>query len=296
MRQSGADVGVPNMTTLEQLIAGLSDLGLRRGDGVVVHSSLRSFGYLDGGAQSVIRALMAVLSPEGTLVMPSFNHGRIARGNGQGYYDPRTTPTVNGAIPDAFWRQPGVVRSLNPTHAFAAWGKRAQDYVAYHHRVLTMGPASPLGRLQRDGGYGLLLGVGYRPNSFHHVVEMTTGAPCLGRRTEAFPVRLADGRQVMGRTWGYRDGKCPFTDGQRYPAVMVARGLDRRVTIGKCEAILYRLQDCFDVVQGMLSEGCDGFPPCAGCAVRPGVSAHTVASDWDPEANVLRADSEAGDY
>ena len=50
-----------------------------------------------------------------------------------------------------------------------------------------MGPESPLGFLMRDEGYGLLLGVGYQANTFHHVVEMSTGAPCLGMRTRSFP-------------------------------------------------------------------------------------------------------------
>jgi len=111
---------------------------------------------------------------------------------GPGYYHPGETPTTDGAIPDAFWRMPGVQRSLDPTHAFAAWGKDSLRYTRFHHRTLTMGPESPLGLLQRDGGYGLLLGVGYYANTFHHVVEMSTAAPCLGRRSEAYPVILPD--------------------------------------------------------------------------------------------------------
>jgi len=282
--------------TIDELIQGFRALGLRRGDRAIVHSSLRSFGYVEGGPQAVISALMEVLTDDGMLVMPSFNHGRIVRPGESGYYDPRTTPTVNGIIPDTFWRLCGVERSLNPTHAFAAWGRSASAYVANHHRTLTMGPESPLGLLQRDGGYGLLLGVGYRANTFHHVVEMSTLAPCLGRRTEAMPVLLADGRRVLGRTWGYRDGRCPFTDGQRYPAAMAERHLERRTRIGHSEAILFRLQDCYAVVSEMLTEGAFGFPSCRGCKVRPRVTAHTVASDWDDKTGSLMPDSVAWGY
>jgi len=96
---------------------------------------------------------------------------------------------------------PDVVRSLNPTHSVAAWGSRAVRHVRHHPRTLTRGPDSPLGLLWRDGGFGLLLVVGYNTNTFHHVVETATGALCLGRRTEAMPVRL-NGRIVEGRTWG----------------------------------------------------------------------------------------------
>ena len=111
----------------------------------MVHSSLKSFGRVEGGARTVIAALMEVITPEGTLLFPSFNHGRAFEEGQPGYFDPRETPTTNGAIPDLFWRMPGVLRSLAPTHAFAAWGKNARRYMQFHHRTLTMGPESPLG-------------------------------------------------------------------------------------------------------------------------------------------------------
>ena len=73
---------------------------------------------------------------------------------------------------------PDVLRSLAPTHAFAAWGKNARRYTQFHHRTLTMGPESPLGLLSKDGGYGMLLGVGYRTIA-RHVVETTVGSPTV---------------------------------------------------------------------------------------------------------------------
>jgi aminoglycoside 3-N-acetyltransferase len=276
------------------LVKGFLELGLEAGMGAMVHSSLRSFGHVEGGAATVVRALMEVLTPAGTLSMPSFNHGEPFEAAGPGVYDPRETPTTNGAIPEAFRRMPGVVRSLNPTHAFAAWGANAERYTALHHRTLTMGPDSPLGMLLSDDGYGLLLGVGYSSNTFHHAVEMITHAPCLGLRTEAYPVTLPDGRRVMGRTWGWRAGSCPFTDGNRYADEMVDR--QRVVTIGACRAVLYRLRDGYDVIARILANGKDGFPPCSGCDIRPRRVPETVASDWDVERACLLPDSEALTY
>jgi aminoglycoside N3'-acetyltransferase len=132
---------------------------------------------------------------------------------------------INGAIPDRFWRRAGVHRSLNPTHPFAAWGKDAERYTEFHHRTLTMGPESLLGLLLQDDGFGLMLGVDYAANTFHHVVEMSHSVACLGRRTEAYPIKLAHGRVVEGRTWGWRASSCPFTDGHRYGDTMASRGL-----------------------------------------------------------------------
>jgi len=286
---------IPTVTQAD-IVAGLRDLGLTRGAGVIVHSSLKSFGRVEGGAGSVIAALMEVLTPAGTLMMPSFNHGRAFAEGRPGYYDPRETPTSNGAIPDLFWRMPGVLRSLNPTHAFAAWGANARRYTQFHHRTLTMGPESPLGLLWKDGGYGLLLGVGYRANTFHHVVEVAVGAQCLGLRTEAYPVRLPDGRTVTGRSWGWRERGCPFTDGGRYAPQMLARGLDTARFIGNSRVTLFRLQDCFELLGHILENGLDGFPPCIRCAIRPQRGPETVPSDWDPQTQRPLPDSASWTY
>jgi hypothetical protein len=262
--------------------------------GLMVHSSLSSFGYVEGGGATVVRALMEILTPEGTLLMPTFNHGQPFREGQPGYYHPQQTPTINGVIPDFFWRQPGVFRSLNPTHPFAAWGKQARRYTALHHRTLTMGPASPLGLLHQDGGYCLLLGVDYTSNTFHHVVEMSTGAPCLGRRTEAYPIVLPGGRQVLGRTWGWRERSCPFTDSHRYAPLM--REKERVATIDDCRATFYRLSDGYAVVADLLAHGRFGFPPCSGCPIRPRRVTWTVASDWDGARGCLRAGADAWTY
>ena len=57
--------------------------------------------------------------------MPSFNHRAQV-------YNPMTTPTTNGAIPDALWRLPQAERSVHPTHAVAAIGPRAAHYCSEH--------------------------------------------------------------------------------------------------------------------------------------------------------------------
>ena len=286
---------LPQVTGSE-IAAGLRALGLAAGNGVVVHSSLKSFGQVIGGPRAVIEALMEVITPEGVILMPSFNHGAAFEEGGAGYYHPGETATTNGAIPDYFWRMPGVWRSLDPTHAVAAWGKHSRRYVEYHHRTLTMGLESPLGRLHAEDGFALLLGVGYGPNTFHHVVEMALEVPCLGQRTEAYPVVLPDGRRVMGRTWGWRERACPITDQVLYSAEMEARAMYITTQIGNCQAILFRLRDCFEVVAGCLRDGMQGFPPCSACPIRPRRTPETIESDWNSQTGKLRPDSTAWEY
>lgn len=282
--------------TKKDIRTGLGEIGVKPGFGLMVHGSLTSFGRVEGGARTVIAALMEAVTVEGTLLMPSFNHGAPFLEEGPGYFNPAETPTTNGIIPDTFWRMPGVYRSLNPTHAFAAWGKHARRYTEIHHRTLTMGPQSPLGLLYGDDGHCLLMGVGYAANTFHHVVEMSLTVPCLGYRTEAYPVHLPDGRQVEGRTWGWRERFCPFTDEGRYYEEMPKLGLQREAWVGSSRFILFRLRDCFDVVAEILRNGKDGFPPCSRCPIRPRQVAAVVPSDWDAHRQCVEPGSAAWHY
>ena len=282
--------------THNDLTQALHAIGLRAGMGVVLHSSLRSLGHVEGGPTTVIAALQAVLSEHGTLLMPTFNHGEPFDVGGAGFYDSAQTRTINGAIPDAFWRMPGVLRSLDPTHPVAAWGKHAHDYVAEHHRTLTMGPRSPLGRLHADGGYGLLLGVDYRTNTFHHVVETILNTPCLGKRCEAYPVQLPDGHRVMGRTWGWRNARCPINDAAIYADIMQQKSLHTQMQIGQATATFFKLDDCFNVVAELLRDGTTQFPPCSHCAIRPRTVAATLESDWDDQTQQPTTDAIAWAY
>ena len=280
----------------KDIVTGLRALGIGPGARLMVHSSLKSFGTVRGGAEAVIAGLMKTVTREGTLVMPSFNHGAAFAQGQPGYFCPTSTPTTSGAIPDRFWRMPGVTRSLNPTHSFAAWGLNSERYTAHHHQTLTMGPESPLGLLMQDGGYGLLLGVGYSANTFHHVVEMSTGAPCLGLRTQSLRIRLPGGRLVEGRTWSYRSRPCPFNDGGPYGKAMQERGLESVTVVGSSQVILYRLQAGYELIAEALANGRDGLPPCNRCPIRPRRGPRTVASDWDQLQQLLVPESRSWSY
>lgn len=261
-----------SIVTREDLKTGFLALGLTAGMKVMAHSSLKSFGYVEGGADAVIDVLMEILTPEGTLMMPSFNHE--APYNKGDIFDVRATPTTNGIIPDTFWRREGVARSINPTHAFAAWGKDKERYTADHQKTSAMGPDSPLGRLMADGGYCLLLGVGYHSNTFHHHVETMEGAKCLNLRGEVYPVRLADGSERMAHTWSWRNGVCPITDMGAYVPGMAA--IDKEIKIGDSTVNFYKLSEGYQVIAKCLREGIDGHPPCKDCPTRPRVCKWSV--------------------
>ena len=202
---------VPRPATVESLTAELTRLGVPAGGTLLVHSSLRSLGWVCGGAVAVIQALQAALGPDGTLMMPShstdisdpalWRHPPVPEDwwpvirESMPPFDARVTPTRQmGAIPECFRSWPGAVRSAHPASSFAAAGPAAGELTAGHPLEDSLGEASPIGRLVGRAGFVLLLGVGHSSNTALHLSErrafgarqgtMKTGAPRLeaGRR------------------------------------------------------------------------------------------------------------------
>ena len=65
--------------TQQNITDGLRALGLHRGHAVLAHSSLSSFGYVEGGADAVIDALLETVGQEGTvyLTIPGTGTGKV---------------------------------------------------------------------------------------------------------------------------------------------------------------------------------------------------------------------------
>lgn len=250
----------------EQLKHQLRELGIFTGMNLIVHSSLKSLGHVEGGADTVVDALMDVLTPDGTLVMPSFNQSRCYR-KGE-IFDTASTPTINGAIPESFRLHTGVLRSENPTHAFAAWGSNAERYTAEHRLHSPLGFDSPIYRLMVDGGYCLLIGVDYSKNTFHHCVELCEHVPCLKEYGEAYEMKLSDGTVRSVTTWSWRNGDCPVNDFGLYGESVGS--IEKTGFIGEAFCRLFRLKDAYPVIAQYMK------PFCAACGIRPRVNEHSI--------------------
>lgn len=83
------------MVTRNDLMRDLVSLGLPEGGTVMVHSSLRSIGTVEGGADTVVEALLQCLGPEGTLVVPTFTFA--SPGQPGFIFDPAETRQLTGA-------------------------------------------------------------------------------------------------------------------------------------------------------------------------------------------------------
>jgi aminoglycoside 3-N-acetyltransferase len=161
------------------IVEGLRKLGLKAGDIVMVHSSLSSIGRVEDGAPTVIKALLEVLTPAGTLLMPTFGWSRP--------FDLANSPSNLGAITETFRTMPGVVRSLHPTHSVSATGARAEEMIRDHITSPTAaGRGTPYGRLIELGGKILLIGVDNDRNTTMHTLEEYVEAPYLSDREAAY--------------------------------------------------------------------------------------------------------------
>jgi aminoglycoside 3-N-acetyltransferase len=177
-----------------QSIAGdLRRLGLREGAAVLVHSSLSQLGYVAGGAQAVVLALLDVVGNAGTVVMPTHSSDwsdpsqwenppvplewqQVIRDE-MPAYDPQLTPTRGmGAIVECFRHVTGTVRSSHPSASFLALGSKAAEIVEGHELSNGFGERSPLGRLYDLDASVLLLGVGHANNTSLHLAEYRSDA------------------------------------------------------------------------------------------------------------------------
>jgi aminoglycoside 3-N-acetyltransferase len=262
--------------TQESLLADLLALGLKTGHRVMVHAALSQIGWIAGGPEALIRALQRAVGPEGLIVMPTFNHGEPFSPAGVGYYDPRATPSASGRLSDVFWRQMHVLRSLSPTHPFAAWGTGAADVVSGHERTQTLGPDSPLGRLTERDGLLLHLGTRHEVSTVKHLAETMHGAKCLAAPPDHFPVRGPDGTITRLPTWRYRAAPCPLTEAGDHVTRRMA-GLETVGRVGKARATLSSLAEVRDQVLLLLAEGAPPASKCADCTIGPSDRAE---GDW----------------
>ena len=177
---------LPN--TAASLKEDLQRLGLREGMTVIVHSSLKSLGWVCGGPVAVVNALMETVGKEGTIVMPTQSADLSDPSFWENppvpeewwetirqempAFDPRTTPTLGmGSIVECFRTYEGVTRSYHPTTSFAAWGKHKAAITSEQSLSYSLGEESPLQKLYDLNAYVLLLGVGYGNNTSLHLAE-----------------------------------------------------------------------------------------------------------------------------
>ena len=151
------------MYTKEDLKEYLKAMGLTGKETILVHSSMKSIGEVEGRADTVIDALIEYFK-DGLLLLPTHTWKNINEDNP--VYDPAVTPSCVGILTNLFLKRDGVIRSLHPTHSMAGIGVSAKEYLAgeeYNNTPCT--PGGCYDRLKDCGGKILLIGVGNERNT-----------------------------------------------------------------------------------------------------------------------------------
>lgn len=166
-----------NHVTAADISMALERLGIVPGDIVLVHSSLKSLGTVDGGAAAVIQGFEDLLGKEGTLVMPTLCQVDFKNSYKTWYMD---KPSDVGYLTEFFRKQPYVYRSNHATHSVAARGKYAYtltcEHGAYGPHVCPFGEfafadSSPWLKMREMGAKIIFIGRTSAVNTMKHTVE-----------------------------------------------------------------------------------------------------------------------------
>lgn len=174
--------------TVSSMIRDMQVLGIQEADHLLVHSSLSSLGWVCGGAQAVVQALLQSVGDGGTLTMPAqsgdwsdpseWGNPPVPSEwidiiyNEMPAFDPWVTPTRGtGRIAELFRTFPGTIRSEHPQVSFCSNGKYAEYVTSDHPLTPQFGEDSPLGKLYGIGAKVLLLGVGFDSCTSFHLAE-----------------------------------------------------------------------------------------------------------------------------
>lgn len=241
------------------IVEALKKVGVRNGQSIMVHTSLSSLGFVCGGAQVVIEALLECVGDDGTIMMPTQSWKnldpevgvhweepeewwQIIRDNWPAY-DKDITPTnTMGAVAEMFRKWPGALRSDHPARSVAAYGKNAEYLTENHDLSNIFGEGSPVSKLYELDGYVLLIGVGYDKNTSIHLADVRAEYPGKHMSTEHSAVMVNGKREWVAYDTLFVDGE----DFQDIGRDFEQQGMATRVTLGNGSICLMRQREIVD--------------------------------------------------
>ena len=220
---------------------------------LLVHSSMKSIGPVEGGAETVLEALSEYMR-DGLLIFPTHTWRQIGRETL--IFDSRTLPSCVGILPELFRHRPGVLRSLHPTHSVAVLGKGAKEYIRGEETRTTPCP--------REGCWGklldldadiLFLGCTLRSNTFLHGVEEWAGIPDrLDTKTQHLTIIGPGGEEYQTDMHRHNCLACDDVSENyiKMEPVFAKRGAIRYGTFGDAKCVIGNARRMRDITAEML--------------------------------------------
>lgn len=246
------------MHTLDSLCKQLEAAGIDRRGTVLMHSSMKSIGEVEGGADTVLDALSLYMQ-EGLLVLPTHTWSYINETDNPRFYVETSTVCV-GILPELFRKRQGVIRSWHPTHSVAALGKDAAAFVAGDERWDTpCHRESAWGRLLDRKAQIMLVGVDLRRNTFIHGIEEWVDIPGrLSDHHEQLYTILGDGTEIAvpsrrhhGLSWSEHFWKVE--------ELLIEQGAIKKGQFGNAEVLICDTVKMTKILSAMLKENPDLF-------------------------------------
>lgn len=260
------------LITPPTLARGFDSLGVDQGATLLVHCAMSSLGHVQGGAQTVIEALMASVGEQGTLVMPTLTHGRFDPSEWSNppvpeeqwdriryetpLFHPRKTPTdqTMSRVYELFRTWPGVIRTAHPHSSVAAWGHHRDTIVAEHRLEDRFGETSPLARLYALDAQVLFIGTTYATCTGLHLAEYRRPNPPA---RQYMIVREYNGKRQLHHYQDVDTDSSVFetigTDFERQRKNESTRNI-HTASIGAAECRLFSLRDAVDFAQAWLTD------------------------------------------
>lgn len=244
------------MYTKEALLNDIKNMGLSGTEAIMVHSSMKAIGEVEGGADTVVDAFMEYFK-DGLFMTPTHTWAQMSAE--YSVFDPATEPSCVGIITNVFRKREGVVRSLHPTHSIAAYGKGAEEYIKGEENATT--PCPPGGgwdRLREVNAKILLLGVTHGRNTFIHSIDEALGVKDrLTPETTLMHIVMPDGsiRDVdMHRHYNSVLGTGAFSDHfDKMKQAFYDLGAARKVKFGDAQCILCDARKIFEVCKKLFA-------------------------------------------
>lgn len=155
--------------SFNELVLNFRKLGLSKGDTILVHSSYKSFGGIEGGPQTVIDAIKSILTNDGTLIVPTFNYDFCSGVP----FDIKKTPSKMGIISELVRLDVDSKRTQDPVFSFGVIGKH-RDYLTNLISEHSFGSDSIFAKLRELNAKIMIIGLTYNESMtfFHHVEEI----------------------------------------------------------------------------------------------------------------------------
>lgn len=279
-----------------ELSAGVRRLGVAEGGVLFVHASLSSLGWVVGGAETLVRATLDCVGPEGTVAAvaswndiplrmdewpPAWRRAYLEEMPG---FDPEHSEANPGygRFPERLRTWPGARRSAHPDQRVVAVGARAAWLTTGHSLDDSFGDHTPFSRLVEAGGQVLMLGAPLRSLTLVHHAEALADVP--GRRRRSYELPVAAGGSVTWRTlhdidvehgpFPYEDvvdgGEDPLAGVTAVASAALAAGIGVRGAVAGAECHLFPAAELVSFAKRWLEERFGGATPSSSRLPAPG--------------------------